>query len=198
MCIWPYYRFSTPKWPFLTPKWPFSTLMMTFDDFEMHIIRIRIKFRIDSYAYHVHLAIFSIFDPKMTFFDPLYDLGWPRDTHHWIKNKISNRSMCISCAFGHFSDFWPQNDLFWPLRWPRMTLRRTPLNSEKNFQSIHMHIMHIGHEKICPPLFTPFIDLKRLFVAMEQSGATYLYVFYTNFIMLNNYMSSDLPEIIGF
>ena len=61
-----------------------------------------------------------------------------------------------------------------------------------------MHIMHIGHEKICPPLFTPFIDLKRLFVAMEQSGATYLYVFYTNFIMLNNYMSSDLPEIIGF
>ena len=42
---------------------------MTSDDLDMHIIRIRIKFWIDSYAYHVHLAIFPISDHKMIFFD---------------------------------------------------------------------------------------------------------------------------------
>ena len=60
-------------WPqndLFNPKMTFSALLMTFDDLEMHIIRIRIKFPIDLYAYHVHLDIFSIFDPKMTFFDP--------------------------------------------------------------------------------------------------------------------------------
>ena len=73
-----------PRITFFDPKMTFSTLLMTLDDLEMHIIRIRIKFPIDLYAYHVHLDIFSIFDPKMTFFDPLDDLGWPRDTNHWI------------------------------------------------------------------------------------------------------------------
>ena len=90
MYIWPCFRVLTSKWPFLTPK-------MTSDDLEMHLIRIRIKFWIDWYAYHVHLATFPIFDPKMTFFDPSGDLGWPQDAHHWIQKKISNRSICISC-----------------------------------------------------------------------------------------------------
>ena len=92
MCIWPCLRFLTSKWPFLTPK-------MTSDDLEMHIIRIRMKFGIDWYAYQVHFAIFPIFDPKMTFFDPSDDLGWPQDAHHWIQKKISNRSICILCLF---------------------------------------------------------------------------------------------------
>ena len=119
------------------------TLFINVNDDDIHAIRIRIKFWIDSYAFHVYLAIFLTFDPKMTLFDPFDDLGWPRDTHQWIQKKISNRSICISCAFDHISDFWLQNDLFWPLRWPRMTLRCTPLNSDENFQSIDMHIMCI-------------------------------------------------------
>ena len=62
MCIWPCFLFLTSKWPFLTPE-------MTSDNLEMHIIRIRMKFGIDPYAYHVHLTILPIFDPKMTFCD---------------------------------------------------------------------------------------------------------------------------------
>ena len=58
------------KMTFLGLKMIFLTPKMTSSDLDMHIIRIRIKFRIDSYAYHVHLAIFSIFDPKMTFLTP--------------------------------------------------------------------------------------------------------------------------------
>ena len=85
--------FWTSFWPFLTPN-------MTSDDLDMHTIRIRIKFWIDSYTYHVHLAIFSIFDPKMTFVDPLDDLGWPRGAHHWIRKKISDRSICILYILG--------------------------------------------------------------------------------------------------
>ena len=144
---------------------------MTSNDLETHINEFKIKFPIDLYTYHMHLVIFSIFDPKMTFFDPLGDLEWPRDAHHWIQKKISNRSICISYAFGHISEFWPQNDLFWPLRWPRMTSRCTPLNSEENFQSIYMHIMHIWPEikvmVILWPLMTlnaslwPFDPIKR-------------------------------------
>ena len=63
MCIWPYFRFSTPNDLF----WPRK---MTSDDLEMHTIGFRKKFPIEWYAYHVHLAIFPIFDPKMTLFDP--------------------------------------------------------------------------------------------------------------------------------
>ena len=107
----------------------------------------------------MYLAIFLIFDPKMSLFDPLDDLGWPRDTHQWIQKKICNRSICISCAFDHISDFWPQNDLFWPLRWPRMTSRCTPLNSEENFQSIYMHIMHIWHDIQILALLWPVMTL---------------------------------------
>ena len=58
------------KMTFLDLRLIFLTPKITSDDVDMHIIGIRIKFRIDSYAYHVHLAIFSIFDPKMTFSDP--------------------------------------------------------------------------------------------------------------------------------
>ena len=57
-----------------------------------------------------------------------------------IQNIICDRSICISCAFDHISDFSPKNGLFWPLRWPRMTSRCTWLDSEENFQQIHMHI----------------------------------------------------------
>ena len=85
----------------------------------------------------------SDFRPQMTLFDPVDDPGWPWDAYHWIQKKISNRMVCISCAFDHISDFRPQNDLVWPRRWPRMTLRCIPLDSEKNFQSNGMHIMCI-------------------------------------------------------
>ena len=57
--------------------------------------------------------------------------------------------MHIMCIWPYFRfltpkcPFWPQNDLFWPQRWPRMTSRCTPLNSEENFQSNGMHIMCI-------------------------------------------------------
>ena len=78
----------------------FLILTMTLNDHDIHDIRIRIEFWIESYAYHVNLAIFQIFDPKMTFFDPV--------------------------------------------RWPRMTSRCTPLNSEEHFQPNSMHIMCIS------------------------------------------------------
>ena len=38
----------------------------------MHINGFSEKFPIEWYAYHVHLAIFHIFDPKMTCFDGFY------------------------------------------------------------------------------------------------------------------------------
>ena len=128
MCIWPRIRVLTTKWPFLTPK-------VTSDDLDMHIIRIRIKFWIDWYAYHVHLATFPIFDPKMTFFDPSGDLGWPQDAHHWIQKKISNRSICISCIFDiklMFLPFYPFNYsnpvvfLKFDPKWPNQTQIRNP------------------------------------------------------------------------
>ena len=81
---------------------------------------------------------------RMTFLTPLDDLGWPRDAHHWIQGKISSRMVCISCAFGRISDFRPQMTFFDPVRWPRMTSRCTPLNSEENFQPNGMHIMCIS------------------------------------------------------
>ena len=56
MCIWPCFRFMTPEWLFLTP-------LMTSTDLEMHIIKFIEKILIEWYAYHVHLAIFHIFDP---------------------------------------------------------------------------------------------------------------------------------------
>ena len=43
---------------------PRMTFLDPFDDLDIHVIRIRIEFGIQSYAYHVHLAIFPIFDPK--------------------------------------------------------------------------------------------------------------------------------------
>ena len=125
----------------------------------------------ESYAYHMHLAIFQIFDPKMTLFDPLDDLEWPRDTHQWIQKKICNRSICISCAFDHISDFWPQNDLFWPLRWPRMTSRCTPLNSEENFQSIDMHIVHIRYEINIISILTTRMSLNRALSLLSRPVA---------------------------
>ena len=129
--------------PFLT----YFDLRMTFPDhkdgLDIHAIRIRIEFGNESYAYHVYLAVFQNYDPKMTSFDLLDDLGWPQETHYWIQNKICSRFICISCEFGNVSDFWPQNDLFWPQRWPRVTLRCTPSNSKQDLQSIHMHIMCI-------------------------------------------------------
>ena len=87
MCIWPCFRFLTSEWHFLTPK-------ITSDDLEMHSIKIRMKFGIDWYAYHVHLAIFPIFNPKMTFCDLQDDLGWPRFAHYWIQ-KIQSIHMHI-------------------------------------------------------------------------------------------------------
>ena len=42
---------------------------MTSAELEMHNIESKIKFAIDLYAYHVHLAMFQSFDLKMTFFD---------------------------------------------------------------------------------------------------------------------------------
>jgi len=91
------------------------------------------------------------------FFDPLDDLGWTWDAQHWIQNKICNRTICISCAFGHVSEFWPQNDLFWPLRWPLMNSRCTSLESEYNSESIDMHIMCIWpHFRFLTPRW-PFL-----------------------------------------
>ena len=40
---------------------------MTLNDHDIHVIRITIKFGIDTYEYHVHLDMFQTFDPKMTF-----------------------------------------------------------------------------------------------------------------------------------
>ena len=153
------------------PRMTLFTLSITVNDDDFHAIRIRIKFWIDSYAFHVYLAIFLTFDPKMTLFDPLDDLGWPRDTHQWIQKKICNRSICISCAFDHISDFWPQNDLFWPLRWPRMTSRCTPLNSEENFQSIDMHIVHIRYEINIISILTTRMSLNRALSLLSRPVA---------------------------
>ena len=41
-------------------------LLMTLNDHYIRIIGIKIEFGIESYAYHVHLAMFQIFDLKMT------------------------------------------------------------------------------------------------------------------------------------
>ena len=43
---------------------------MTLNDHFIHAIRISIEFWIESYAYHVYLAVIQIYDLKMTFFDP--------------------------------------------------------------------------------------------------------------------------------
>ena len=107
--------------------------------------------------------MFQIYDPKMTFFDPLDDLGRTWDEHHCIQNKICSRSICISCAFGHVSEFWPQNDLFWPLRWPLMTSRCTLLESEWNLESIDMHIRCIS------PYFR-FLTLKWPFLTPQMTS----------------------------
>ena len=85
--------------------------------------------------------------------------------------KISNRLICISCAFDHISDFWPQNDLFWPLRWPRMTSRCTPLNSEENFQSIDMHIVHIRYEINIISILTTRMSLIRALSLLSRPVA---------------------------
>ena len=47
---------------------------MTLNDHDIRVIIIRIEFRIELYAYHVYLAVFQIYDPRMTFFDPFDDL----------------------------------------------------------------------------------------------------------------------------
>ena len=107
----------------------------------------------------------------MTFFDPSGDLGWPQDAHQWTQKKICNRSICISCAFDHISDFWPQNDLFWPLRWPRMTSRCTSLNSEENFQSIDMHIVHIRYEINIISILTTRMSLNRALSLLSRPVA---------------------------
>ena len=39
--------------------------------------------------------------------------------------------------------FRPKNNLFWPFRWPWMTMIFTPLESELNLESNHMHSMCI-------------------------------------------------------
>ena len=82
-------------------------------------------------------------DLKMTFFDLFDDLEWPWYSRHWNQNRILNRIICVLCVVGRVSDLWPQNDLVWPLWWPRLTSRCTPLNSEANFQSNGMYIMCI-------------------------------------------------------
>ena len=58
------------KMAFFDPRMIFFALLVTLNDHYIHAIRIKIEFGIESYAYHVHLAIFSIFDPTMTFVDP--------------------------------------------------------------------------------------------------------------------------------
>ena len=58
------------KMAFFDPRMIFFALLVTLNDHYIHAIRIKIEFGIESYAYHVHLAIFSIFDLKMTIFDP--------------------------------------------------------------------------------------------------------------------------------
>ena len=58
------------KMTFFDTRMIFFALLMTLNDHNIHAIRIKIEFGIESYAYHVHLAIFSIFDLKMTIFDP--------------------------------------------------------------------------------------------------------------------------------
>ena len=45
------------------------------DGLDIHAIRIRMEFGNKSYAYHVYLAVFNNYYPKMTPFDLLDDLG---------------------------------------------------------------------------------------------------------------------------
>ena len=122
----------------------FLILTMTLNDHDIHDIRIRIEFWIESYAYHVNLAIFQIFDPKMTFFDPV---RWPRMTSRCTslnsEENFQSNGMHIMCIWPYFR-FSTPNDLFDPVRWPRMTSRCTPLNSEEHFQPNSMHIMCIS------------------------------------------------------
>ena len=63
------------KMTVLDLRMSFLTLSMTSNDHDIHAIRIGIKFEIEKYVYQVYLAVFQISDPKMTFFDPLDDLG---------------------------------------------------------------------------------------------------------------------------
>ena len=42
---------------------------MTLNNHHIDAIRIRIEFGIESYPYRVYLAVFPIYDPKMTFYD---------------------------------------------------------------------------------------------------------------------------------
>ena len=50
------------------------TLSMTLNDHDIHVIRIGIELGMESYVYHVYLAMFQIYDPIMTFVEPLDDL----------------------------------------------------------------------------------------------------------------------------
>ena len=52
------------------PGMTFLTLSMSLNDHDNHFIRIKIEFGIESYAYYVYLAVFEIYDLKMTFFTP--------------------------------------------------------------------------------------------------------------------------------
>ena len=66
---------------------PFWGQFLTLSGHDMHRLWIVRKFGIvwwatrlmgiESYAYYVYLAVFQIYDPKMTLFDPLDDLGRP-------------------------------------------------------------------------------------------------------------------------
>ena len=120
-------RFLTSGWPFWTSEWPFLTLSITLNDYDIHAIRIRIEFGIESYAHHVYMVVFQIYDPKMTFFP----LRWPRLTLrctllNWKQNSrsIYMYIMCILPCFKFLTSndhFGPQNDIFHPqddLGWP--------------------------------------------------------------------------------
>ena len=108
---------------------------MTLNDYDNHFIGIKIEFEIESYAFCVYLAVFEIYDPKMTFFYPSDDLGWSWDVHHWIQNKIFGRAICLSRALGYFSDFWPQMTF--------SNLRMIFLTPKMTSNDLDMHIIRI-------------------------------------------------------
>ena len=56
--------------PIYDPEMTFLAPLMTSGDLEMYPIEFKTKFAIDPYVYRVHLAMFQIFDLKMTSFDP--------------------------------------------------------------------------------------------------------------------------------
>ena len=94
MCIWPYFRFLTPKWPFLTSWWPRMTSRRT---------PLNSKENFQSIYMHIwpEIKILILLWPLVT----LNVWLWPFDLLKW-PNQTQIRILRAVKVLHHPSKFW--------------------------------------------------------------------------------------------